>query len=88
MIDKSIIINYIKNIKKEDIYNYGIKQGIKIDKHDIDIIYDYIKNRYNDIINNTNSILLEIKDKLNIKVYNKLLELYNKYKIIIDKIKR
>ena len=87
MFNKSVIINYIKNIKKEDIFNYGIKQGIKLNNNEIDIIYDYINNRYNDIINNTDSVLLEVKNKLNVKTYNKLLELYDKYKIIIKNIK-
>lgn len=87
MFNKSTIYEYIKNIKKEDIYNYGIKQGIEIDNKDIDIIYKYINNRYDDIINNTDNILLEVKDKLNINTYNKLLELYDKYKYFIKNIK-
>lgn len=87
MFNKSIIINYIENIKKEDIFNYGMKQGIKLDNNEINIIYDYINNRYDDIINNTDSVLLDVKDKLNINTYNKLLELYDKYKIIIKNIK-
>ena len=87
MFNKSIIINYIENIKKKDIFNYGIKQGIKLDNNEINIIYDYINNRYDDIINNTDSVLLDVKDKLNINTYNKLLELYDKYKIIIKNIK-
>ena len=87
MINKSVVFNYIKNIKKEDIYNYGIKQGIEIDNNDIDIIYNYINNRYDDIINDIESIFLEIKDKVNIKTYDKILELYDKYKYIINNIK-
>ena len=85
MFDKNIIYEYIKRIKKEDIYNYGIKEKIKLSNNEIDIIYDYINNRYNDIIDNPNNTLLEIKDKLNIKTYNKLLELYDKYKYFIKK---
>ena len=85
MFDKNIIYEYIKRIKKEDIYNYGIKENIILTDNEIDIIYDYINNRYNDIIDNPNNILLEIKDRLNIKTYNKLLELYDKYKYFIKK---
>lgn len=87
MFNKLVIYDYIKKIKKEDIFNYGIRQGIEINNNDIDIIYDYINNRYNDIIDNTDSILLEVKDKLNINTYNKLLELYDKYKYFIKNIK-
>lgn len=87
MFNKLVIYDYIKKIKKEDIFNYGIRQGIEINNNDIDIIYDYINNRYNDIIDNTDSTLLEVKDKLNINTYNKLLELYDKYKYFIKNIK-
>ena len=85
--NKKAIYEYIKKIKKEDIYNYGTRQGIEIDNNDIDIIYNYINDRYDDIINNTDIILLEVKDKLSVRTYNKLLELFNKYKYIIKNIK-
>ena len=85
MLNKDIIYSYIKKIKKEDIYNYSIKQDIFLSNKEIDIIYDYINNRYDDIINYPENVLLEVKDKLSIKTYNKLLELYNKYEYIIKK---
>ena len=85
MLDKNIIYGYIKKIKKEDIYNYGIKENLILTNNEIDIIYDYINNRYDDIIDNPENILLEIKDKINIKTYNKLLELYDRYKYIIKR---
>ena len=86
MFDKNIIYEYIKKIKKDDIFNFGIKQNIKLNNNEIDIIYDYINNRYDDIINDTDNILLEVKNKLNIKTYNKLLELYEKYGYFIKKL--
>ena len=84
---KKIIYNYINNIKKEDIISYSIKEGIILSKYEIDIIYDYIKNKYLSIIDNPNKILTEIKDKVSNETYHKLLELYDKYKDIINKIK-
>jgi len=86
MLNKDMLYNYIKKIKKDDIFNYGIKQNIELSNLGIDIIYDYINNRYDDIINDTDNILLEVKDKLNINTYNKLLELYDKYKYFIKKL--
>ncbi len=84
---KKIIYNYINNIKKEDIIYYSIKEGIILSKYEIDIIYDYIKNKYLSIIDNPNKILTEIKEKVSNETYHKLLELYDKYKDIINKIK-
>ena len=87
MLSKDKIYEYIKKIKKEDIFNYGIKENIGLNNKEIDIIYDYINNRYDDIINNSDKVLLEIKDKLNKVAYNKLLELFNKYRYFIKNIK-
>ena len=83
MLNKIMIINYINKITKDDIVNFGIKEGINLSNREIDIIYDYLKNKYQDIINNPDNVLIEIKDKLSIKVYQKLLELYNKYKYLL-----
>ncbi len=85
MLDKNIIYEYIKRIKKEDIFNYGIKENIKLTNEEIDTIYDYITNRYDDIINNPLSVLLEVKNKLRKETYNRLLVLYDKYKLLLKK---
>ena len=85
--NKTVILNYISKINKTDIINYAQKQGIIINDNDVDIIYYYIKNKYNDFLNNPQDILNEIQDKISNNIYLKLLELYGKYKIFIDKIK-
>ena len=83
MFNKLVIYDYIKKIKKEDICNYGIKEGIKINNNDLDIIYNYIKNRYTDIFNNPIEVINEINGKVSDNVYQKIIELYNKYKYLI-----
>ena len=85
--NKNVILNYINKINKTDIINYAQKQGIIINNNDVDIIYYYIKNKYNDFLNNPQDILNEIQDNISNNIYLKLLELYEKYKIFIDKIK-
>ena len=85
--NKTVILNYISKINKIDIINYAQKQGIIINDNDVDIIYYYIKNKYNDFLNNPQDILNEIQDNISNNIYLKLLELYEKYKIFIDKIK-
>ena len=85
--NKNVILNYINKINKTDIINYAQTQGIIINNNDVDIIYYYIKNKYNDFLNNPQDILNEIQDNISNNIYLKLLELYEKYKIFIDKIK-
>ena len=78
--NKLILYQYIKNINKDDIVKYGIKHGVIIKKEERDLIYNYIKNDYERIINNPSLVIREIKDKISNDLYIKILELYNKYK--------
>mgnify|MGYP000667232756 CR=1 FL=1 len=60
-----MITEYINKLKKEDINNYAQKQGIKLDKEELDIVYNYIKTNYKNIIYYPiEKTLSEIKCKL------------------------
>ena len=78
--NKLIIYKYIDRIRKIDIMNYGIKEGIELNDEEINLIYFYIKNRYMDFFNNTDDIFREIEGNVRDNVYSKIIELYNKYK--------
>ena len=86
-VNKLIILNYINRLKKEDIENYSLRENTILNKEEIDIIYDYIKNHFDKIVNNPIKVLNEVKDKVSTSVYDKILELYDKYKDMIDKLK-
>lgn len=78
--NKLIIYKYIDRIRKIDIMNYGIKEGIELNDEEINLIYFYIKNRYMDFFNNPDDIFREIEGNIRDNVYSKIIELYNKYK--------
>lgn len=79
--NKFLIINYIKKITKQDIKRYALINNIELSPDELDIIYYYIKNKYQQFLNgNDLQLLQEIKPKLNNKAYNKIIELYNIYK--------
>ena len=78
--NKLIIYKYIDRIRKIDIMNYGIKEGIELNNEEINLIYFYIKNRYMDFFNNPDDIFKEIEGNVRDNVYSKIIELYNKYK--------
>lgn len=82
--NKLILYQYISKLKKEDIIKFGIKEGIIIKEEEVDFIYSYIKGNYEKIIDNPSDILTNIKDKVSNKVYQKILELYDKYKDMLD----
>ena len=78
--NKLLIYKYIDKIKKDDIKNYSSSQNIKLTDNELNIIYDYIKYKTNEVLNNPQEVFKKIKDKVSIPVYNKILELYDKYK--------
>ena len=79
--NKLIIINYIKKITIKDIKTYCQNNNIPLTDDELNIIYYYIKNRYLEFLNgHSQEILTEIKYKVKSATYNKILELYTKYK--------
>ena len=77
------IERYIEKIKKEDIYNYAIKEGITLNNQELDILYTYLKTYYKTFLRKKDTrlnILNELKSKVSIKVSKKIDELYYLYK--------
>ena len=77
--NKKLIYQYVKKIKKEDIKEYFKCQDIILTTSESDLIYDYITNKTDMILDDPEEILEKIKDKLSKQVYLKILELYIKY---------
>ena len=76
---------YVNRLRRSDIVYYAEKQGIYLDNDEVDIIFDYIKNDYKTIIyGNPKDILEEIKFKVKPLTYNKIENLYIKFKDRID----
>ena len=79
------ILNYIKKLTKNDIVNFASKQNISLCDDEIDVIYFYIKTRYQDFfLGKVEEVLLEIKDKVSSSTYLKILEYYQLY---LEKVK-
>ena len=71
----------VKRIKKEDVYNYALKEGVTLEDYELNIIYDYIKKDYKTIIyGNVRGVLDEIKTKVKLNTYNKIENLYLRFK--------
>ncbi len=76
---------YITKIKKEDVNKFALKQGIILNDEELDTIFTYIKNNYKTILyGNPKEILLEIKRKVSNLTYNKIENLYIRFKDKID----
>ena len=81
---KNLILNYINKITKFDIENYISKENIEHTKEEIDLIYQAIKNDYNEILDNFQNYITKFKGKLNTNLDNKRIEKYNQYKKFIE----
>ena len=76
-----IIKNYVNKLTEDDIYNYALKEGVKLSDYEIKVIYMYIKNYWQVFYREDARFLLdELKEKLSPNAYNKICELYKKYK--------
>lgn len=80
-----LLERYINKITRNDIYNYLKKEGIDISNQELNILYTHLKKDYKVFISNPNYILNNLKEELSNDNYIKLLELYNKYKYLLEK---
>ena len=73
--------SYINKITEQDIYNYALKEGITLLGDETQIIYTYLKNYWQVLLNDDSTFIFEeLKEKLRDETYNKIVELYEKYK--------
>ena len=76
-----LIKEYIKNLTEEDINNFALKEGIKLLDSETKTIYLYLKNYWEVFLKEDSTYLFEeLKESLRKETYDKLIELYNKYK--------
>lgn len=81
----NLISKYINNLTKKDIISFAKKENISLEDFELDIIYFYIKNKYNEFLNGrTIEILNEIKSKIKPNTYKVIENLYLKYKIYLN----
>lgn len=80
-----LIEEYVNRMQKEDVNKFALKQGIILNEEELNIIYTYIKKNYKTILyGNPKEILLEIKEKVSSLTYNKIENLYIRFKDKID----
>ncbi len=82
---EELLKSYINKLKKEDIENYLYNECVEASSKEIDILYDLIKNHYEDIINNDfMTYISNYEQVFNRELYLKIIEKYNKYKSLLE----
>lgn len=83
--NQNILINYCKNIKKEDIIEYLSKEAIPASKEEIDQIYNALVNDCEEILKTDfMSYISNYKLVFNEELYKTIIEKYNKYKSLLN----
>jgi len=82
---KRIIKSHVDKLTINDIYEFALKNGVHLNQGEVDIIYAYIKNYWNELIFHDHKLILsKVKDSLEPTTYQKINELIvfykNKYK--------
>ena len=82
---KELLENYINNLDDKTILVFLKKNNINLNNEEYDFLKTIIKEKYNDILDENVYLFKLIKDTINNEAYIKLLNLFNKYKILIKK---
>ena len=80
---KTLIKEYINKLKKEDIIKYIEKNNFQVSDKEIDTIYFYIKNYWEDIFDNNKEIWDKISHDVSPQTFMIIQSLYQKYKKFI-----
>ena len=82
---KELLKNYISKLTKQDITNYLSKECIPASNEEIDMIYNAIKNDYEEILEtNFMNYISNYKLNFNPDLYRTIIEKYNQYKKFIE----
>ena len=80
-----LLKEYINRIKKDDINNFALKEGITLEDYELDIIYNHVKKDYKTVIyGNARSVLDEVKKEVKPLTYNKIENLYERFNNIYN----
>ena len=75
---------YIKNISKNDINNFALKNNIVLNKNELDFIFNFIKVRYKEVLSNPNNFnFTKYKNNFSNENFIKINGLINRYKMLL-----
>lgn len=76
----NIIERYIKNLSKEQVNNFALKNNVNLSGLELDFLYVFIKKNYKEILANPNILNLDrYKTKFSEENFVKIKKLFNEY---------
>ncbi len=80
----NVVESYINKITKSDINNFAIKNNINLNSNELDFIYNFIKTKYKEVLNNPNSFnLVKYKNNFSNENFIKINAIVNRYKMLL-----
>lgn len=80
IIIKELITNYINNITIDDLRILAKKYELKCSEDELNTVFDFIKNYYQDLLMKNDKVLILLKNKINDNLYSELNNIYQKAK--------
>ena len=77
---KFIIKRYVDKLSIQDIDNFAKSNNILLDNEEINYIYNFVKNNWQNILNDNDLIITEIREKFSGNKANDMEKLYFEYK--------
>lgn len=75
-----LIENYIKQIKKDDIYKFGIQNDISLSDDEVDILYHYLNNNWQELLyGNSRNVFSDMEKKFDRDKFLKMRRLFDEY---------
>ena len=78
--NKELIKKYINILTPEDIKKYALKENIEVTQQEVTIIYNFIKNHYQELLDNDTSVFRILKIQIRPILFDKIISLYNENK--------
>lgn len=76
----NIIERYIKNLSKEQVNNFALKNNVNLSGLELDFLYVFIKKNYKEILANPSLLNLDrYKTKFSEENFVKIKKLFNEY---------
>ena len=80
----NLIEPYINNITKNDINSFALKNNINLSNNELEFIYNFIKTRYKEVLNNPNNFsLTKYKNNYSNENFVKINGLIIRYKMLL-----
>ena len=77
---KELAKKYIKNLTPQDIKNYASSINIEVNNQEVNIIFNFLLNNYESLLDKKDYILKQLQPKLRPDLYNKVISLYEENK--------